>query len=308
MKRPIHQKTAEQRKIDRQWDLFGEKHPEYCVAGFQKYRPEGLFLAAEGESTDENREAEARAYHDEIVALDDVQLETRWTELQGLKAAQREAAHPLNSRIATDAVYDHFAKAAYWTLDEGVALLLERDPKGLNSEAVKKHRPPPTIGHRFTELRDLARRAAKMQQLAYENLPGFFLAWAKRNRLPIPDELASAIEGHGIQVADWKSIADQRAELIAALEAKIERLEASSPSQPSQATDDGLGARERSTLLKIVLGMAIANYKHDPYATRTTTASAMLQDFDTLGIAVSDDTIRKYLREAAEYAPPPETE
>lgn len=69
-----------------------------------------------------------------------------------------------------------------------------------------------------------------------------------------------------------------------------------------------LSTRERQKLLQILLGMAIACYGHDPRATRTTTASAILTDLDTVGISVSDDTIRKYLRDSAEFAPPPKAE
>lgn len=293
-------KTADQIRIDRQWDLFGGEYPEHCIASFQKYRPEGIFEEGKEGGADSERLAAARTYHNEILALDDAQLESRWKELQLLKAARREAAHPLNACSANETVYDYYAKAAYWTLDEGVALLLERDPKGLNLGTVKIYRPPPTIGHRFLELSELTRRAAKMKQLAYENNPGFFLAWASRNRLTVPEGLAKAIKGHGIQVADWKSIADQRAKQIVALEAELESLRSQSPTRKRPRSAETI---EKQTRLKLIIGLVIASYGHDPQANRTTTASAIRRDLETIGMSMDEDTIRKILGEAAEFAP-----
>ncbi|MBO6697138.1 MAG: hypothetical protein JJ884_09105 [Maricaulis sp.] len=143
-----------------------------------------------------------------------------------------------------------------------------------------------------------------MNQLAPENLPGFFLAWAKRNRIDVPIALEEAVTNHGSQVADWKTLFDNQSSELARLKSELAELEAKNAAKPAASSEKPLGARERSTLLKIVLGMAMACYEHNPHAGRTTTASAILTDLQTLGIAVSDDTIRKYLAEAVEYAPP----
>lgn len=305
MKIPPIPKTADQIKVDRQWELFGEEFPDYCIAGNQRYRPEGLFLDGKEDGAAREQFAAARTCHDEIVSLDEEQLERRWKELQFLKAARRDAAHPLNACRANEAIYDHYSKAAYWTLDEGVALLLDRDPKGLNLESVKRYLPPPTVGERFLEVRDLARRAAKMSQLAYENLPGFFLAWASRNRLIVPDGLAKAINDHGIQVADWKSIADQRSDQIAALEAELESRRTHPPATQRPKSAETI---EKQTRLRLIIGLVIASYNHDPRASRTTTAAAIRRDLETLGMSMDEDTIRKILREAAEFAPDTPTE
>jgi len=300
--------TADKIRIDRQWTLFGERYPDFCIVREYKFRSEGIFVTTPGATVDAERRAEAQSYHDEIIALDDAELDARWIEHQRAEAARHEAEHPLNAALATDAVYDFYSKTSYWSLEEGVSLLLERDPKGLNSESVKKYRSPPWIGRQFIALLDLARRAAKMRQLSYQGTPGFFLAWAKRNRIAVPEALERAIADHGHQVADWKTLSDQQAVRIAELTQQIEELTGARKAKLLPAPVGALGTLERSSLLKIILGMAMASYEHDPRATRTRTVSGMLQDFDTLGIAIGDDTIRKYLHEAAEFAPPPETE
>jgi hypothetical protein len=70
-----------------------------------------------------------------------------------------------------------------------------------------------------------------------------------------------------------------------------------------------LKTRERDTLLRLILGMAIRGYGHDPSARKTETVSQITKDLEHLGIPVSDETIRKYLKEAAGLLPgkPPKT-
>lgn len=66
--------------------------------------------------------------------------------------------------------------------------------------------------------------------------------------------------------------------------------------------------RERNTLLKIVLGMARDAYGYDPSAGKKNPATGKGPDsihaaLLRFGLEVSDDSIRKYLREAEELKP-----
>jgi hypothetical protein len=98
-------------------------------------------------------------------------------------------------------------------------------------------------------------------------------------------------------VTDWKSPYDGVVTERDSVQRRFEQLE----SDLKKAK--GLGTRERETLLKLVGGMAVAAYKHEPHATRTTTASAIVQDLDTVGISIDEDTVRKWLKEAVEHIP-----
>lgn len=60
-----------------------------------------------------------------------------------------------------------------------------------------------------------------------------------------------------------------------------------------------LGNRERETLLKLVIGMAIGAYGHNPAAKKTDTVSQIVDDLARAGAPLSDETVRKYLKEAA---------
>jgi hypothetical protein len=65
-----------------------------------------------------------------------------------------------------------------------------------------------------------------------------------------------------------------------------------------------LGARERDTLLKLVIGMAISGYGHSPDAARSDAPAEIASDLIKLGINMTDDTVRKWLKEAAKTVLP----
>jgi len=62
---------------------------------------------------------------------------------------------------------------------------------------------------------------------------------------------------------------------------------------------DRLAPRERTTLLTLVVGMAIDAYAYDPTATRSPTSREISDCLQVHGLSVDDDTIRKYLKEGA---------
>ena len=63
-------------------------------------------------------------------------------------------------------------------------------------------------------------------------------------------------------------------------------------------TEEPLSTKERNTLLKMVVAMAIKGYSYDPASAKSEAAKEIETDIDALGMSVSDDTIRKYLKEA----------
>lgn len=151
--------------------------------------------------------------------------------------------------------------------------------------------------------------------------------------IPMPLELVEAVKALGIQIADWKTLHDeavasqeQLAALIDAqknlitakdlestnLRQRIEELNkriGELASEPLQAkSEKPMHAKERESLLKLIIGMAIKGYGHDPKAARSTTAKEIANDLALAGISLDEDTVRKYLAEARELLPGDETE
>lgn len=96
------------------------------------------------------------------------------------------------------------------------------------------------------------------------------IRWATKRSFPIPQEL-SVIESDAI--------------VPAAKETSGNTLQAASE----------LKTRERETLLKLVIGMAIKGYRYDPKAARNNATSEIADDLEALGIGLDTDTIRKWL-------------
>jgi hypothetical protein len=65
-----------------------------------------------------------------------------------------------------------------------------------------------------------------------------------------------------------------------------------------------IGTSERNTLLKLVIGMAINGYKHDPVASKSNATKEIADDLASLGIGLHPDTVRKYLKQASDAVLP----
>jgi hypothetical protein len=180
---------------------------------------------------------------------------------------------------------------------------------------------------------DLAKRAAHKQQLHLRVSPGSFLAWAKRNDIEYPAELGTQVVARGHQIADWKSRYDelhaqfndlkvQHEAYVAGVQAlhdgnrnKIDALAAERESLrvrvaqleralgQGQVNEKPLVTRVRDSLLKLIIGMAVKGYGYDPKAKRSDKITDIAGDLDSLGLSLDGDTIRKWLREAADLLP-----
>src|SRR5262249_47498487 len=143
----------------------------------------------------------------------------------------------------------------------------------------------------------LALRAAQWQQVFDPVLPGIFLGWCKRCDIPVPAELEAAVTARGVLVADWcklyedlkaaagkqskewsdfaqkqqddwSAVVSDRDESIASLRSRVAELE-DQLSKQGDTVEKPLGTRERDTLLKLVIGLAIGGYGYDPKAGRS---------------------------------------
>lgn len=104
---------------------------------------------------------------------------------------------------------------------------------------------------------------------------------------------------------DWKDAFDEEVELHDATRAELDRLKVEIE---RAGPDGGLALRERSSCLKLIIGMAVKKYRYDPKAARNSAVTNIANDLNELGIGIDVDTVRKWLKEAAEELPPSQTE
>lgn len=62
-------------------------------------------------------------------------------------------------------------------------------------------------------------------------------------------------------------------------------------------------SKEKQTLLKLLLGLALTNYEYNPKASRNSTAKEISSDLALHGLQIDEDTVRKWLNESKELLP-----
>ena len=156
-----------------------------------------------------------KAYRKELLAkpVEEIQAlferECALAQQEALALADREEqARPFNVSSAK-ADFAHWSKAAYWTLDEALALVFGRAPEVVTWKLVEPYTRVSRFAKEFARARDLVIRAKNWKQLYEPALPGFFLAWATRADLPVPEELVGELEARGVVVEDWKDSYDK---------------------------------------------------------------------------------------------------
>ena len=133
---------------------------------------------------------------EELRALYDVERRRQAEEMRRKRQARAEAEERSrffhSSRANADFV--HWSKAAYWTIDEGAALLLGKAPEVVDWESVRDYAHVSPFARQYARVRELAMRARETGQLALRTEPRAFLEWAKRTGIAYPCGLEEHVE------------------------------------------------------------------------------------------------------------------
>ena len=208
--------------------------------------------------------------------------------------------------------YEHWARVIFWSAGEATAMALGCEPVSRERDSRRLH----SLMQFGSEAdQEFVRRAAKMTRLVERHFgnshfivkiePSKFLFWLRDQRLWIPDGMAEAIAEFDHPLIDWQAratAAETNSEKLAKRVSELEGVIADGAINSSSQT------RERDSLLKLFIGMAVKGYAYDPKAARSSVASEISIDLQLLGLSLSDDTIRKYLRDGAEILPPSEAD
>lgn len=212
-----------------------------------------------------------------------------------------------------------------WSLEGAVALSLGKNPDVVNWERVKPHLQFSPFATEYRHVLELADDARISGLLDHFVEPGQFIAWAKRTGIPFPADLEAAVIANDLE-EDWRAMywqllysSDAREQEDRAINerrrATIDELTqrcadlanqlavATSPLRTERAKATEIGTRERDTLLKIVIGMAVKGYGYDPDQQRSGTVREIVSDLELVGAALDADTVRKWLRQAADLLP-----
>lgn len=170
--------------------------------------------------------------------------------------------------------YDYWSKMARWKPDEAIALTVNLDPSVMNMKGLPSHILD-YLSKQVMEITEIVGRAVAAYELNSPMKPEKYLEWAKRRRIDFPEQLATLILSRDIAP---KPLA-----------------------KPLANQEKPLGTRERETLLKIILSMALDKYKYDPDAAKCGGVTRIVNSIRLAGFDISDDTVRAKLLEAEQY-------
>jgi hypothetical protein len=172
---------------------------------------------------------------------------------------------------AAAADFSYWSKAACWTLEEATALALGRNPKIVNWESVNEHVDHSPFARRYQDLRFLIERANLAGQLSDPVVPALFIAWTKQIEFEFPY----------------------------ALEAE----DAAREKRMANRGGKEFHPKERESVLTLIIAMATKNYNYNPNNLRNEAIKRITSHVNDVGLSIDEDTVRKWLKEAAELQP-----
>jgi hypothetical protein len=201
--------------------------------------------------------------------------------------------------------FAYWAKLPEWTGEEAASLILGLNPN-IMADLELNYGTAAQYAAAYNSLENLASRAIKRQHIPYPHTPVRWLTWAKKCNLPIPPALEEEIlRWDGVS---GSAVSADRARIVE-LEAQIAELTAKADIGSSGTTvAPDVGTRERDSMLTLIIAMAVMGYRFNPAAKRSDSIKDIVSDIEKCGLSLSDDTVRRYLREGMELLPPQENQ
>lgn len=237
-----------------------------------------------------------------------------------------------------EADFDYWSKIPGWKVDEAIALTLNKNPKIVNPERLKEvlNYTSPFV-QKYNEIRELVSRTRSAGLFTDSTIvthtdhiiPHKYVQWAQNADIGFPKELAdkvlrfheankppkTALEKtlENLERRGRKNpidIGKEQIEMVlkrkGPLTQKAEGLSKGNSSQSKKTAKPRPKAaytKEQETLMKLIIGMAVDGYGYNPEASRSPFPKELEGILNQLGISVSDDTVRKWLKESSELLP-----
>jgi hypothetical protein len=210
--------------------------------------------------------------------------------------------------IVKPADFAYWCRMPNWKEREAVAIALGADPsdawnyvRNVSGKSKSHYPTKPPFAVAYEQLNTLVVRNFPLVRLGEAIKASLFIDWLAAERLPLPSRLVEAFSEFGHPKTDWKSLAEKS---LLENKALIDRVSSLETALANFAVSGSANTKERESLQKLVIGMAVKGYRYDPKVGRSGTPKEIADDLAALGISLSDDTVRKYLKDAAEFLPP----
>lgn len=169
----------------------------------------------------------------------------------------------------------------FWTIEQSAALLIGANPDAILDGSSLATSCPAETRDQYQKMFRLLDSHIRMSGIGSNLPPTEIIEWALHVNIDLPKALVDAVRAQG------RTLIEERARKGLA----------------QQIDEKPLGERERNTLLRIIIGMAIGGYGYDPDAKRSDVPKSIADDLCALGLECSDQAIRGKLKEARNLLP-----
>lgn len=228
---------------------------------------------------------------------------------QALEADKYLFFHKPESKLRT---HDFWANLPFWTHEQSTALSLGKEPNKVrghslseyyNSPFVKTYNERKALFHQIIDLK--ANKEAGTKHLC----PADIIKEAKLAGINFPKKLTQKVlKFHKASSAqeEIKKLRSENQELrnkITALEASQRDLQEEIAALKHQDKENTIHPKEKESMLKIIVGMAIKGYCYKPKASKNSAVKDIVNDISACELSCDSDTVRKFLKEACALLP-----
>jgi hypothetical protein len=217
--------------------------------------------------------------------------------LEQQEREEREERDRFFNQPSASADFAFWCRLPLLSADETVALSLGKAPEIVTRENVEPLRQVSPFAFAYMRLSEHVNRAVLAKELDNPTSPAAVVSWMTMAGVEIPPEFkAQVIEVS--QLPDWRTRYDEAKSELLKQQTELQALRKECADLRELAASPELKTRERNSLLDMVRGLVVAAYKYDGAASRNSIAREIAEDTMRAGRPVSEDTVRKWVRQA----------
>jgi hypothetical protein len=208
-----------------------------------------------------------------------------------------------------DADFHEWARKGYWSAEECVALIFRKDPHQCNRQKIEDIFPADLVepfAQNYIAAHEQILAAQRNKELPERIRPTEFLAWARQYKndfsyFLVPYLLEKAVSANDLDIAQLQDRYENLRRENQELRYEVERLRNNSPSPEKEVKE--VSPRERISMYKLIVGMAMDGYGWVPTAARSPVPKEISVCLKDKGLHLDEDTVHKYLHEAKDVLP-----
>jgi hypothetical protein len=150
----------------------------------------------------------------------------------------------------------------------------------------------------YIQLQDRIKRAIDAGKLGESITPAGYMLWAANSDIAVPSELKQVFEARN-ESPNWKARYDDLSKQHREVADQCDVLRHDLTEMKSKT----VGGTERTSVRRLIIGMAMMGYKYDPKLQRNQAIREIFDDMQKLGVPRDMDTIRKWLLESQKELP-----